>query len=246
MGLQARDVVQGAMRLIWPPQCLTCHALVADEHGLCADCWREARFTAGLVCDRCGIPLPGGEAGEIALCDECLAAARPWTRGRAAMLYHGTGRSAVLALKHGDRQDIALPAARWMFRAGACLAEPGMIVAPVPLHWWRLLRRRYNQSALLSAGVARLAGLDHCPDLLRRIRPTPSQEGRGRDERFRNLDGAIRIHPRRAALAAGRPVLLVDDVMTSGATLAAAAEACLAAGASDVAVLVMARVAKEM
>jgi predicted amidophosphoribosyltransferase len=120
-----------------------------------------------------------------------------------------------------------------------------MLVAPVPLHWLRLLTRRYNQAALLSAAVARQAGLDHCPDLLHRRRDTRSQEGRDRDARFANVTGAMRVAPRRAARIAGRPVLLVDDVMTSGATLAACAEACLAAGATVVSVLVLARVAKD-
>ena len=244
-GALARGALRGALRLVWPPQCLTCRAVVAEDHAFCPDCWAGARFTGGLVCDQCGTPLPGGQPGEVALCDDCLAIARPWSRGRAALVYAGTGRSVVLALKHGDRQDIARPAARWMLRAGADLIEPGMLVAPVPLHWRRLLRRRFNQAALLSAGVARLAGLDHCPDLLQRIRRTPTQDGRGRDGRFANVQGAIRVHPRRAARLDGRAVLLVDDVMTSGATLAAGAEACLAAGASHVAVLVLARVAKD-
>jgi predicted amidophosphoribosyltransferase len=118
-------------------------------------------------------------------------------------------------------------------------------VAPVPLHWLRLIRRRYNQAALLSAGLARAAGLEHCPDLLLRRRATPSQEGRGRDGRFANLAEALVLHPRRAARVEGRHVLLVDDVMTSGATFAAAAEACLAGGALDVSVLALARVSKD-
>ena len=120
-----------------------------------------------------------------------------------------------------------------------------MLVAPVPLHWLRLLKRRYNQAALLSAAIARETGLAHCPDLILRRRNTRSQEGRDREGRFRNVDGALHIHPRHAAKLAGRPVLLVDDVMTSGATLAAGADACLAAGATSVSVVVLARVAKD-
>lgn len=239
MGLQA------LLRAVYPPQCLTCDAQVAEDFALCPDCWRETPFIAGLVCDLCGVPLPGEEAGDDAVhCDDCLTIARPWSRGRAAMLYDGKGRKMVLALKYGDRLDLARPAAAWLARAAAPLAVPDMLVAPVPLHGWRLVRRRYNQAALLSAGVARALALDHCPDLLRRIRATPKQDGRGRDGRFANVEGALRLHPRRAARVADRPVLLVDDVMTSGATLSAAALACLAGGATWVGVAVLARVAK--
>jgi predicted amidophosphoribosyltransferase len=239
MGLQA------VLRAVYPPQCLTCEAQVGEDFALCPDCWRLTPFIAGLVCDRCGLPLPGADPGHAVHCDDCLRLARPWARGRAAVLYEGNGRKLVLALKHGDRLDLARPAARWMLRAAAALVEPGMLVAPVPLHWVRLFRRRYNQSALLSGALARAAGLDHCPDLLLRARATPTQDGRSREARFENLAGALRMHPRRAALAKGRPVLIVDDVMTSGATLAAAAEACLAAGALSVSVAVLARVAKD-
>ncbi len=237
-------VVQSALRLIYPPHCAACGGPTESDFGLCGTCWREAGFIGGLVCDSCGVPLPGETTDEPVQCDDCLAIARPWARGRAAMLYGETGRRIALALKHGDRQELARPAAEWMLKAVRPILVPGMLVAPVPLHWLRLFRRRYNQSALLARRVAAAAGLECCPDLLVRVRRTASQEGRDRDARFANVAGAIRIHPRRGGRAAGRHVLLVDDVMTSGATFAAAAEACLAAGAAEVSVLALARVAK--
>lgn len=241
MGLQAH-LARGAIRLIYPPTCLTCDARVTQEHALCPECWRDTPFARGLVCDICGVPLPGHDPGHAVHCDDCLRIARPWARGRAALIYDGNARHLILALKHGDRLDLAPAAARWLHRAALPLLEPGMVVAPVPLHWWRLIRRRYNQSALLSGALARLAGLPHIPDLLQRPRGTPSQEGRSREARFANMQGALRVHPRRSA--AGRHVLVVDDVMTSGATMAAAAEALLAAGAARVSVLALARVVK--
>lgn len=239
MGLQAM------LRLIYPPQCLGCEELVTSDFGLCGPCWRDTPFIAGLVCDSCGLPLPGEDLGEPVYCDDCLTIARPWMRGRAALLYAGNGRKMVLQLKHGDRLDLAKPAGGWLLRAAKPLLRPDTLIAPVPLHWFRLFRRRYNQSALLANALAHVAKLDHCPDLLIRHRYTASQEGRDKHSRFENLHDAIRVHPRRASMLKDRHVLLVDDVMTSGATLAATAEACLAAGAEEVCVLVLARVAKD-
>lgn len=237
--------MQSAVRLVLPAQCLGCGGLVAEEFGLCADCWRDTPFIAGLVCDTCGVPLPGTDEGKPEHCDDCLTLVRPWSRGRAALVYKDKGRGLVLGLKHGDRLDLARPAANWMLRAAAPILRPDMLLAPVPLHWIRFLKRRFNQSALLSRAIARATGMDHCPDLLQRPRRTRSQDGRDRDGRFANLSGAIRAHPGRAARIEGRHILLIDDVMTSGATLGAAADACRAAGASDVSVLILARVAKD-
>lgn len=237
--------MQSVLRLLYPPHCLSCAAPVTTEFGLCGTCWKATPFVTGVVCDICGTPLPGTEDGTVVHCDDCLTIARPWDRGRAALVYKDNGRKMVLALKHGDRLDLVRPLAGWMQRAAAPILRPGMLVAPVPLHWRRLLRRRYNQAALLSQAVARTAGLDHCADLLARTRRTPTQEGRDRDARFANISGALTLNRRHAARVAGRDVLLVDDVMTSGATLAAAAEACRAAGAAQVSVLVLARVAKD-
>jgi len=237
--------LQAALHLLYPPQCLSCDALVTTDFGLCSTCWRDTPFITGLVCDLCGVPLPGEDPGHPVHCDECLTIARPWTRGRAALLYKDNGRRIVLALKHGDRLDLARPAAGWMARAAAPILRPDMVVVPVPLHWLRLLKRRYNQAALLSGSLAKAAGLVHCPDLLIRRRNTHSQEGRDRDGRFANMADALRVNPARDWQIAGRSVLLVDDVMTSGATLAAASEACLASGATEVSVVVLARVAKD-
>ncbi|MBS0564399.1 MAG: ComF family protein [Proteobacteria bacterium] len=237
--------IESVLRAIFPPSCVGCGAQVASDFGLCGDCRRETAFIGGLVCDRCGTPLAGEDEGRPEVCDDCLSLARPWARGRAVLLYKGRGRDMVLALKHADRLDLVRPMAGWLARAAAPILEPGMVLAPVPLHWRRLLRRRYNQSALLSRALARAAELDHCPDLLVRQRATASQDGKGRDERHANLAGALAAHPRRRHHLLGRHVLLVDDVMTSGATLAAAADACLAAGAGQVSVLALARVAKD-
>jgi len=237
--------MQTALRLIYPPQCVMCGALVGEPFQLCGSCWRATPFISGLVCDTCGTPLPGDDTGHTEICDDCLSIARPWDRGRAALLYRDGAKRLVLALKHGDRQDLAVPAARWMARAAEPIVEPEMLIVPIPAHWLRLLQRRYNQAALLANRLGKTLSLQVAPDALIRKKRTRVQEGMTRDDRFRNLADAFAPHPGRGGLIKGRSVLLVDDVMTSGATFAAAAEICHVAGASRVSVLSLARVAKD-
>ncbi|MGB5871508.1 MAG: ComF family protein [Albidovulum sp.] len=237
--------LQSALTAIFPPACIGCNGPVASDFGLCGACWPQTPFIVGLTCDKCGTPLPGEDEGRPEFCDDCLTIARPWARGRAVFTYNDVARKMVLSLKHGDRLDLVRPMGQWLARAALQISEPGMLLAPIPLHWSRLLRRRYNQSALLSRATAKISGHGHCPDLLVRARNTPSQEGLNRDQRFANLAECIRVHPHRKGLVEGRHVLLVDDVMTSGATFAVAADACLAAGAAQVSVIALARVAKD-
>jgi predicted amidophosphoribosyltransferase len=237
--------IQTLVQVLYPPRCIGCGTMVDSDFGLCGACWRDTPFISGTVCDSCGVPLIGAPDGERLDCDDCMRTPRPWRRGRAALLYSGRARRIVLGLKHGDRTDTVRPAARWLARAGRDLIVPDTIIAPVPLHWTRLVKRRYNQSALLARALAREVGAAFCPDLLVRTRRTRPLDGHKYRARFDALDNAIAPHPRRRRLMAGRPVLIVDDVMTSGATLAAATDAAFAGGAADVCVLVLARVARD-
>ncbi|MBC9247878.1 ComF family protein [Paracoccus sp. 11-3] len=244
--------MKGVLHLIYPPQCLGCAASVtastATQADLCHDCWRDTRFITGTCCHRCGAPLPDDGAAQTAdaalTCDDCLAIARPWTNGRAALVYSGIGRQLVLSLKHSDRPDLAPALAGWLASAARPLIRPDMIVAPVPLHLRRLFKRKYNQAALMSAHLSRTCDLEHRPDLLIRRKHTQMQDHRGVADRFENLRDAIVIHPRHVAFVAGRRVLLVDDVMTSGATLSVATQALLEAGSGSVSVAVLARAVK--
>lgn len=238
-------LLQTALTAIYPPRCLGCGEMVDSDFGLCGACWGQTAFVGGTVCDSCSTPLPGSSQDEVVHCDACLRAPKPWKHGRAALIYTGMGRKLVLQLKHGDRQEIAKPAAGWMRQAVADMAADNALIAPVPLHWMRLVKRRYNQSALIAAHLSMMTGHEACADLLERPRRTPSLDGKTKAERADILEGAIRVTPRRRHRIVNRPVILVDDVMTTGATLAACAEACRAAGATEVCVAVLAQVAKD-
>lgn len=235
--------MQRALSVIYPAQCQICPNFVAEAGGLCGDCWAETPFLRGLVCDLCGTSLPGSDK-DLVICDDCLTSPRPWDAGRAALSYRGGGRRIVLALKHGDRLDLARPAARWMQKAAGEHLRKTTLFVPIPVHWTRLLTRRYNQSAELSRALAALTGHPHCPDALIRVRRTAKQDGMSVEERLRNMEGAIQANPKRTGALNQARVCLVDDVMTSGATLAAGSRALRAAGADHVFVLLLARVEK--
>lgn len=242
-----RRQVQMALRVIFPPRCVGCGDLVESDFQLCGTCWGDTPFIRGVICDVCGTPLPGEKsenADQVEFCDDCMSTPRPWGQGRSVFLYQDKARQMVMRLKHGDRQDIVHPAGRWMADAARDLVGPETILCPVPLHWTRFFRRRYNQSALLAEATARHLTLRHIPDLLLRNRATVSMEGMSKDQRFANLDASISVNPKFADQIKGAQILIVDDVMTSGATFAAVSEACLATGADQVNVISLARVAK--
>lgn len=236
--------LQTVLRMIYPPRCLACGGLVEQDNGICAVCFAQTPFITGLVCDLCGTSLPG-TSDDLVHCDDCLKIGRPWIKGRAPLRYDGVARRLVLGLKHGDRHDIVPTAADWMVGVLPANLPRDTLVVPVPLHLIRLLRRRYNQSALLAQAIARRSDLEFCPDALFRNRRTASLEGKSRDSRFAELSDAISVKPGSAALMERRPILLVDDVMTSGATLAACALACHSAQCREIYVTVLARVAKD-
>ena len=228
-----------AVEAVWPRCCMTCDARV-EADGLCPACWREMPFIRGARCVLCGIGLPGASDG-VLKCDDCLVIARPWDAGFAAVEYEGPGRKLVLGLKHGDRTDLAKGAADWMGKAGGI--DAGTVVVPVPLHRLRLVRRRYNQAALLARHLARANGATLETSVLARPAATPPQDHKTRESRFENVRGAFAV--RHLQRIEGRHVALVDDVMTSGATLTACADVLNAAGAGRITIHVLARVAKE-
>lgn len=198
-------------------------------------------FIGNGACVTCGLPLPG-TTDEDTHCDFCLADPPPWARGVAVALYGGRARQIVLGLKHGDRGDLVPLVARWLAGRARRLQRSDTVVVPVPLHRLRFLRRRSNQSADMARAFCRLTGAEYLPDALVRTRSTPSQDGRDRTARFANVDSAFAVDPARAARFLNRPVLLIDDVMTTGATLTACTRALEAAGVTRIDVAVLARV----
>lgn len=237
--------MQRLVDLVFPPQCVLCDEPLETAWGLCPSCWADTPFIMGHACDDCGAPLIG-EAEESDLCDACLQTPRPWTRGRAAMVYAGNARKMVMRFKHGDRTDLARPAGDLLARAIAPLVREDTLLVPIPIHWRRMMRRKFNQAALLAATTARKSGVDHAPRALIRTHATAAMENMTGPERFANVGGSIEADPKHGKVLRDRHVILVDDVMTSGATLSVATEACIAAGATQVDIGVLARVAKDV
>lgn len=238
--------MQSPLAVLYPSLCVGCGEPVIDAHGLCGRCWSSMPFITGLVCEKCGVPLAGDEDEPASyLCDACMTHKRPWHSGRAAVLYAGDGRRTVLQIKLSDRLDLVPPAAEWMARAGRTFLTPDTIIVSIPAHWTRVFRRRYNQASELARGIAKTTGLEAATAALYRPSRTQKQYGKNFEGRFNNLEGKIQPHPKRGRILDGRHVVLVDDVMTSGATFSAATAACFAAGARRVDVLSLARATRD-
>ncbi|MCJ2015522.1 ComF family protein [Methylobacterium sp. J-076] len=237
-----RRLQAAALALVYPPTCAGCGAATADAGAFCAACWAGLRLIEEPFCDRLGVPFAIDLGTGRLLSPQAIAQPPVFGRSRAVALYDEVARGLVHRLKYEDRHDLARPMARMMGAAGRALIDEADCVVPVPLHHWRLWRRRFNQSALLARPIAEGAGPPFLPHALARRRATRSQVGLSRAARAENLSGAFRVPPERAHLVAGRRVLLVDDVRTTGATGNAAARALLRGGAASVDLLTFALV----
>lgn len=232
---------RSAFDLVLPPRCPGCGEIVDGDDRFCAPCFAQLHFLGPPQCARCGDPLVH-DAGAGAECGACLAEPPDYDRARAALAYGGPTRQVVLALKHGRRLHLARLMARAMRRAAGILPVDAVIV-PVPAHRWRLWRRGFNQAALLAQQMARQGGHGLAIDALERVKPTPLTKGLTRRQRQKNVAGAFRVA--RPDTVRGRHVVLVDDVMTTGATVSACAVKLKRAGARHVEVLTFARTLRD-
>ncbi len=230
--------------VFFPPLCMSCRKRVSEPHALCAACWPTISFIEGACCLKCGTAFetdPGGET----VCGACHAKPHDFDRARALFKYDDASKGLILGLKHGDRLDHLPGLARWLARTGDDLLRSADIIVPVPLHRWRLWKRRYNQAALLADQLSRRSGKPHRPMVLERTRAAPSQgEMPSAKARRRNVLSAFRVQPGMREQVRGKRILLIDDALTTGATVDACARALKRAGAARVDVLTVSRVVR--
>jgi ComF family protein len=229
-----RAVVDGVL----PPRCLHCGATVDEPDALCGQCWGSISFFAPPWCAVCGLPFPH-PMGEDAVCADCARERASWQRARAVLRYDKHSRRLVLSLKHGDRTHLAKALGRWMHRAGGEVLAGADLLVPVPLHWTRLFARRYNQAAILAHAIHAAGGPPVAPDWLIRRRRTPSQGRLGLLARARNVRGAFAL--RNGRDVRGKRLVIVDDVLTTGATVEECARVLRREGAAFIGVLTVAR-----
>ena len=241
-----RQLGRRALDFVLPPVCLRCRTLVSDPQSLCAKCWSELKFLAEPLCACCGLPFPHA-LGAGVKCAACVARPPVFSKARAALAYDDISRDLILPLKHADRLEAATIFARWMANAAADLITETDTLVPVPLHWRRLAKRRYNQAAVLAHEIARMHKLHVDTAALQRPRPSVSQgEMPSARARLKNVARAFTVADAQKERIAGRRILLVDDVLTTGATLNACAKALKRAGAASVSAVTLARVVRPL
>lgn len=240
----AKGLLRNAADFLWPPRSLVSGQRGSGKGPLSPSEFASIRFLSGPVCETCGTPMQL-DLGSGAQCAPCIARPPRWDRARAALVYDDASRRIVLDLKRSGRRDGLHVMTGWMAQVGKALLEDADMIIPVPLHYTRLVGRGFNQSGWLAQGLARRAGLQLRVDVLKRQRRTPTQGGLSARARRRNVAGAFAVSSRCQGHVQGKRILLVDDVLTTGATLSACTRALKRAGVRHVDVLVLARVVRE-
>jgi len=238
-----RNFGKRVVDLIYPPSCIACSAALANQDGLCPACWRQMPFIERPVCERYGTPLPV-EHGGMMLSPLAVADPPVFGRARGVARYDGVARELVHGLKYRDQTELARTMGLWMAREGHDLLKDASLIVPIPLHYFRLWRRRFNQAAALANVISQKSGVPVGFETLQRVKATRPQVGLTRSERANNLEKAFKVNEAELATLSGARIVLVDDVMTTASTGNAAARTLLKAGAASVDLLVFAVVAK--
>jgi ComF family protein len=233
-----------ALDLVMPPSCPVCREPLGGQDGLCAVCWGRMKLIAPPYCAACGSPFEYS-VGPDQLCAVCLSSPPAVAPVRAACVYDEGAKALILPLKHADRLDLAPLMARLMWAAGRETVSGADYLIPVPSHWTRLIRRQANQAAELARSLAKLSGVAYAPWGLTRVKRTALQGAHGGVAGCaKNVRNAFRISPAAARRLAGKHVVLVDDVWTTGATVNACGQALIKAGTAKVAAVTFARVVR--
>ncbi len=227
--------------IVYPPVCPGCGVTLGSHRGLCARCWAGIRFIERPYCEVLGLPF-SRDLGPGILSAEAIAEPPAFDRLRSVAVHAGVARRLVHGLKYRDRTDLATMMAAWMLRAGDGTVEAADAILPVPLHRFRMMSHKFNQSAELGRAVSKLSGLPFSPSAVRRVKLTRQQVGLERHEREENVRAAFRVPPDAEIEISGRRVLVIDDVYTTGATVRAVAKALKRSGAGAVDILTFARV----
>ena len=234
------SLIKCIIDFLLPPLCPICHQRVLDNHSVCGKCFAELSFISNTVCEKCGYPLPYQQAR---LCIHCLEKQPAYDKGLSVLKYNDASKALILPFKHSDYIEIAPLLTKWMNQRGKDLIQQCDCIVPVPLHLRRLLKRKYNQSALLAKELAKMNGKEYLPQCLKRYRYTKSQGHMNPKQRKKNVTNAFKI--KNPLDVKDKTVLLIDDVMTTGATINECAKVLKRNGAKSVFVLSLARVVKE-
>ena len=233
-----KSLVASVLNVLCPAICPLCGETVSEVHCLCPECYAKLHFISGPCCRICGQPFEYQPAGGL-VCPRCLKKAPHYTMARSVIVYDDFSKPLILALKHGDHPEMAILLAKFMAQAEPALFQDIDAMIPVPLHWTRRFKRMYNQAGLLAKALGRRKGIPFLPNVLIRSRQTESQGHKTRNQREKNVRNAFRV--KYPALIKGKRILLVDDVMTTGATLNECARVLNRAGAAEVRVITVYR-----
>lgn len=235
-------VFKRLLNLILPQRCLKCDEILDSDPGLCGPCWSQIRFISDPLCTCCGLPLDF-DVGDEGLCGGCAVSPPLYDKGRSVFVYDDASKGMILRFKHGDSTHGAPAFAKWMGTAGHDLLKETDLIIPVPLHWTRLFTRTYNQSQLMATHLSKLVPHTSLePALLKRHKRTQPQGFLSKDKRVENVKSSFTVP--QPHLIKGKSILLIDDVLTSGATLNACAKELKKAGAKRIYALTLARVAR--